>query len=90
MLENCCFLLVGMTSLNLSLKLNEWMSLYGTPSSLQQQQNLLCVYDDDHRIHFITSSTIINNALNMTHSLYKKKNASNQVLVATTSCNLNN
>jgi hypothetical protein len=39
----------------------------------------------------ITSLTIMNNGLNMTHSLYKKKNASNQVrLGATTSCNLNN
>lgn len=57
----------------------DWMEVFWWHSSLRQQQKLLSVYDDDHRSIHIKSLTIINNGLNMAHSLYKKKNASNQV-----------
>lgn len=50
---------------------------------------VVCLWQWPTYTYIIKSSTIINNGLNMTHSLYKKKSASNPVkLGATTSCNL--
>jgi hypothetical protein len=84
-----------MTSVYLSLIDNfkvEWMEVFDGTLQFNNNKNC-CVFMAMIFVvlHIITSSTIINNGLNMTQSLYKKKNASNQVrLGATTSSNLNN